>query len=1001
MNSRLKSLILNRLLFVLVLLALITFPTRIERAAPAAQNITYQEDFNDGQAQGWELEPGWSVKEDGGNYVLAGEGHVWARSNQYLEGDYRLAFRLKLIRGTIHLIDRNNEIGRYFIGFTSSSSSLNMQFWPDEFHQDLEHSDRSHSLLAWHDIEIVSTGNTLSFHVDGQQEWTHVEDESLTSGLFAFETLDGAQAYIDDIVVTSYSGQPAAATSAPAAATPAPAAQSASASNFTWVRTGGPIGGLGYDIRMQPDNPDIMYVTDAWAGAFKSTDGGNTWFQINTGIDLRTGQSGDAIPVFCITIDPNNYNILWAGLQNLGGIYRSDNGGQTWEKRTRGIVEQDGLSIRGISIEPGNSNIIYAAGEISSWRWKGSISSGREFDRTMGVVYKSTDGGENWQAIWRGDSLARYIWIDPTDMKTLYVSTGIFDREAANSYWDREEAGGVGILKSTDGGQNWRQVNNGLQNLYIGTLFMHPRDPHILLAGAGNNAYPEGAGIYLTTDGGENWVQVGLESSRITSVEFASSDPNIAYAGGAEIFLRSEDGGKTWSEPETTRVSGWGPAGIQAGFPIDFQVDPRDPNRVFVNNYGGGNFLTEDGGKTWISSSTGYTGADLNDVSIDPLQPGLVYVNGRSGPFVSWDAGGSWQGINPIDIHPIVEGARIALDPTNPDHILVSSAHWGWTFNSKDGGTNWELVSDYYDELMNSGYSTTNPKFQGFEAITFTPSNPRIVYGGFGIAGCLYWADPATCSTGTILSILISRDGGSTWQPVEGTALDGQSISEIVVHPQQADTAWASSMGGGVYFTTDGGATWQNVSNGLSDKVVLGLALDPNNPQILFAGSAYRGIFKSDDGGKTWRSSSAGMDPNEQISSIVVDPMRSNVIYAGSWKSGVFISEDGGKTWRLIKDGLSTRSVRALAISADGNHLYAVTRGEGVFRLDLNGQPPPTVANPQIVPTTQASIGPTQSVEESLKTPSFKIPSCSGFLLLILAVIGWRATNGHRKFLHR
>jgi hypothetical protein len=153
-------------------------------------------------------------------------------------------------------------------------------------------------------------------------------------------------------------------------------------------------------------------------------------------------------------------------------------------------------------------------------------------------------------------------------------------------------------------------------------------------------------------------------------------------------------------------------------------------------------------------------------------------------------------------------------------------------------------VSDYYDELMNSGYSTTNPKFQGFEAITFAPSNPQLVYGGFGIAGCLYWADPATCSTGTILSILISRDGGRTWQPVEGTALDGQSISRIVVHPQQAETAWASSMGGGVYLTTDGGATWQNVSNGLSDKVVLGLALDPNNPQILFAGSAYRASSK-------------------------------------------------------------------------------------------------------------------------------------------------------------
>jgi hypothetical protein len=134
----------------------------------------------------------------------------------------------------------------------------------------------------------------------------------------------------------------------------------------TWVRLGGPIGGLGYDIRMRPDNPDIMYVTDAWAGVHKSTDGGMTWFTLNEGIDARTGPSGDAIPVFCLTIDPNNYDTVWIGLQNLGVIYRSDDGGQTWEKRINGIVERDALTFRGITVEPGNSDVIYIAAEISS-----------------------------------------------------------------------------------------------------------------------------------------------------------------------------------------------------------------------------------------------------------------------------------------------------------------------------------------------------------------------------------------------------------------------------------------------------------------------------------------------------------------------------------------------------------------------------------------------------------------------------------------------------------
>jgi len=160
----------------------------------------------------------------------------------------------------------------------------------------------------------------------------------------------------------------------------------------TWVRLGGPSGGLGYDIRMRPDNPDIMYVTDAFAGIHKSIDGGSTWFPINQGIEVRGGPSGDAIPVFSLTIDPNNNDILWAGTQATLGVYRSKDGGQTWERRVNGIVEKDGISFRGFSVESGNSDIVYAAAEISSWQWAGQPISGG-FDLVKGVVYKSTDAG--------------------------------------------------------------------------------------------------------------------------------------------------------------------------------------------------------------------------------------------------------------------------------------------------------------------------------------------------------------------------------------------------------------------------------------------------------------------------------------------------------------------------------------------------------------------------------------------------------------------------------
>ncbi|NIW88262.1 MAG: hypothetical protein GWN12_05615, partial [Thermoplasmata archaeon] len=189
---------------------------------------------------------------------------------------------------------------------------------------------------------------------------------------------------------------------------------------------------------------------------FMSTDGGQTWFPSNEGITTRTGPSGDAIPVFCLTIDPHDYDTIWVGTQNVRGIFKSTDGGRTWVEMDNGVVEYEGITFRGFTVDPRSSDIVYAAAELSSWAWAGEGRSGREFDMTQGVVYKTTDGGQNWTAVWRGDNLARYVWIDPRDPDVIYVSTGIFDREAANSIPDSRTPGGVGVIKSTDGGQTWR-----------------------------------------------------------------------------------------------------------------------------------------------------------------------------------------------------------------------------------------------------------------------------------------------------------------------------------------------------------------------------------------------------------------------------------------------------------------------------------------------------------------------------------------------------------------
>jgi hypothetical protein len=172
-----------------------------------------------------------------------------------------------------------------------------------------------------------------------------------------------------------------------------------------WVRTGGPIGGLGYDIRYNFADPNIWYVTDDWAGFHISTDKGMTWIQSNEGITSRKGI--DAIPVFCTTVDPHDPDILWVGTNGPGDIFKSYDGGHSWILMRNGIDPNLlPLAFRGFTVDPRTSDIVYAMGEIASPAWTPDDSHriGLEMDMTQGIVYKTTDGGQNWKKIWRGNT---------------------------------------------------------------------------------------------------------------------------------------------------------------------------------------------------------------------------------------------------------------------------------------------------------------------------------------------------------------------------------------------------------------------------------------------------------------------------------------------------------------------------------------------------------------------------------------------------------------------
>ena len=303
----------------------------------------------------------------------------------------------------------------------------------------------------------------------------------------------------------------------------------------------------------------------------------------------------------------------------------------------------------------------------------------------------------------------------------------------------------------------------------------------------------------------------------------------------------------------------------------------------------------------------------------------------------------------------------IALAPDNPQELLAATDVWGGIIRSTDGGNQWEIASNHLGAYADPEH------WHGFRTITYAPSNPDIVYAGMGKTINVGMFDP---SDEPSFGIYKSSDRGQTWAEVNSRLENSTKIiSDIVAHPLDPDIAYAATLQDGVFKTTNGGQTWGPMNNGLVASDVRSLAIDPENPEIVYAGLGEgAGVFKTTNGGELWEAINYGIQvecpsylqrvgqvspgvslvkpsrlqgvdyysvPWTSIRSIVIDPTSTQTVYAADSYLGVYVSADGGASWHPVNDGLSTKAVATLALSADGQVLYAATSGEGVFRLDL------------------------------------------------------------------
>lgn len=704
-----------------------------------------------------------------------------------------------------------------------------------------------------------------------------------------------------------------------------------------WEKTGGPIGGLGYNIKIHPTNNQIIYITDALSGIHKSTDGGENWVQKNNGITSRNGNSNDAIPVFTVAIDQNNPTTIWAGTQYDSGIYKSTDSANNWIKKTNGITETN-IVFREISVINGDSNTIYASGEIPTG------NQGNEFEKVKGVIYKTTDGGENWSKIWEGDSLARWLCIGQNPVN-LVSSTGIFDREAANT-------SGVGIVKSTDGGANWVQSNSGITgSLFIGGM-SDASTAGLLYIATGNNAEvnyntPIKGGVFKTTNGGINWTQVisstdvilpGYTEDVFNAVKIAPSNNSIVYAASSYAFYKSINGGSTWSGYRGGTLNSptpWGPDGIRAGVPIEITIDKTNPDILFAANYGGGIFKSIDGAKTWQVLGNGYTGATIHKVATDPQNPSNYINIGRSGPFKSTDKGVNYSGLYFGQASGIAEWYSAVIHPTNSNTMFITDEHEGNILKSTNGGNDWTIKFNHP-----IAEASTFSKRHGAKEIIISKSNPNVMYAGF--ASQNFYSDPENSTFPTSFGVYKSTNGGENWfqSGLTGMTTTNLNVTALTVNSTNENSVYAGLRGDGLFHSTDGGVNWTNIGTGIGDQTILSIALADNN-SIIYAGTKSKGVYKSTDNGNNWTQtlseSNVSTDfPTKLITALAVNPTNKNNIVAGDIHTGIYMTTDGGNNWAQTNTGLSNKSITSLSFSSDGKTLFAGTKGQGIFSFNTS-----------------------------------------------------------------
>jgi photosystem II stability/assembly factor-like uncharacterized protein len=656
-------------------------------------------------------------------------------------------------------------------------------------------------------------------------------------------------------------------------------------------------------IAVSPTDTNLYYAGGADGGVWKSLDGGISWHPLTD--HLPTTAIG------ALAVHPKDDNIVYAGSGEANfanhsryglGLYKTTDGGQNWE-----VMAEESFAGRCFSkilIHPQNPDVLYAsithAGGLPSFNFNIAAARGHE-----------------------GSSLPLGVW------------------------------------KSVDGGANWQQLNNGLPvELSATDMIMHPASSSILYAAIGHVFGDSRNGIYKTVDNGLSWVKLaaGLPTSGLGRISLAMSatNPNRLYAsivkacdengGGASTLsvFRSDDGGDTWASKY--------PGSIHATYGWYLNViivSPVDENTAFV----GGVVLhkTTDGGHSWIDVQ-GNQHVDFHALAFDAT--GRLLTGTDGGVFRSVDLGDSWFPING-GLGTIQFYAGISLDPDN--HLIMyggtqdngtlkrvdsGKSDWIWILGG-DGG--WTGVRPDNPLIIFNEYQGTGNLFKSVNAgLGFNLSNSGIDTDDFNC-----FLPPYTFNPENSLEMYYathrmykSVNGGDSWQVISEdlTGGDGAAVRAFAVSESNPQTLYASTNDGRVLVSNDGGKTWDLSLTDIPGwpRVMRQFAIDPFNHLTAYLAVAFFGtdqLLITQDGGNNWSSIDDHMDI--PVNSVALDyRLTPHVIYIGT-ECGVYRSVDGGSSWNKYGKGLPNCAVNDIVVDTTLDRLVVATQGRGMWMVGL------------------------------------------------------------------